>query len=94
MASVAVYVDLEEFSTSDLLDELAFRDVITEEMAEELRTKKKAPTTNPPMVAAPDEDEMAEALWSMSRGRKIEALIHFERAIPALRGIVDLVERH
>ncbi len=76
-------MDLEEFETRDLLQELIDRDVIDEAAAQRLLAKEQEnePPSPPRPPIAPGDSEFAAALDEMRCGRRREALVHLERAL-------------
>ena len=78
--STSVEVDLDEFSTEQLLQELIDRDVITEGDAVAIVNADPNPLAARPCIAMlGPADELRTATHELRSGRRGEALIHIER---------------
>jgi ABC-type iron transport system FetAB ATPase subunit len=89
--TISVDIDLDQFSTSDLIDEIVYRKVLHPEQGKLLKENEDLLEQ---YIKSTEIDEacLDRACEEMSRGRKREALFYFERAIPALRGICYLFD--
>lgn len=93
MPLVQVHVDLGDFEDSDLLRELVDRKLLTEAEATALNKRAIGPRPSIKEILASPSD-WDRAVEEMTTGRVEEALIYFERAIPAMRGCLDRLRGH
>jgi hypothetical protein len=94
MRTVKIEVDISEFSTRDMIDELQYRDIITIAEREALRERKKAPTDrsmnilshhDAKMRVIAEQDRLVEeAEWNARRGDFKESIHCVVRAFPGL----------
>jgi hypothetical protein len=76
--SVDVEIDLDEFDSDSLLQELIDRNKITEAEAEAINARKDFCAAR---IFLPEPEDIETARHALSRGDKAEALIFIERAL-------------
>ena len=87
-ANVNVSIDLDDFETDDLLDEIERRGAIG------TRQREAIGKSEPEALEAIDFNDLDKALWSISLRNRDDAVYFLEKAIPSLRGFSTLLRSH
>jgi hypothetical protein len=90
MAYVSVEVELDEFSNTELIDELAVRKIISKAEKDTLLARKEPEAKSSPLLSDPD--WIAEARWRAQRGEIGECVIMLARAYPEFDALAKRVQ--